>query len=316
MAKSIGVVATLFAMTATMLAPAARAQKSLSDGVDELAAKLAKTYGEGKKGKVAIVPLRELAGDENLLGAYIAETLTNSFFEAGYRDIVERPMLDRAIKELRLTLTGMIDSESAKKIGKFLQADLVVGGTLTELGGEVSVICRMFSVQTGEVVAVATSKIVKDDNVKTMLSRKLGPSGGVAPTSPVSESPTSQPVAAVQQSEGISFRLRNCVQKGQLIDCELGLVAEEGDSPVQIGWGSRLIDQSGHEAGAVSIFGSTTKAWHTQVNLVRGVQRTGRVRFEGVSEGSRTVPLIEIQFWKDGQGGSPRVAQFRDVKVK
>src|SRR3954452_12656672 len=166
--RKFGLIGTLI-LSLLLVAFPAGAQKSLSDGVDELAAKLAKSYGDGKRGKGAIVPLRELGGGENLLGTYIADTLTNSFFEVGYRDIVERQMLDRAIKELKLQYTGMIDPESAKKIGKFLHADLVVGGTITDLTSEVSVNCRIFAVETGQVVAVATTKIVKDDNVKSML---------------------------------------------------------------------------------------------------------------------------------------------------
>src|SRR6476660_10404412 len=113
----LGSISTLILSLLLVAAPS-WAQKSLSDGVDELAAKLAKSYGDGKRGKVAIVPLRELGGGENLLGTYIAETLTNRFFDVGYRDIVERQMLDRALHELRLSLTGMIDADSAKKIGK------------------------------------------------------------------------------------------------------------------------------------------------------------------------------------------------------
>src|SRR5437868_15443917 len=97
-----------------VLAPsAASAQKSISDGADELASKLATSFGEGKKGRVAIVPFRSLAGKENMLGSFIAETLTNSFFNVGYRNLVERQMLDRAIRELRLQFTGMIDPATA-----------------------------------------------------------------------------------------------------------------------------------------------------------------------------------------------------------
>lgn len=318
-AKWIGPLLALF----TVLAPsAASAQKSLSDGVNDLAIKLAKSYGDGAKGRVAIVPLRELGGSENLLGSYIAEILTNSFFEAGYRDMVERQMLDRAIQELKLSFTGMIDPESAKKIGKFLNADFVVGGTMTEFTGEVSVICRMFAVQTGEVVAVATTKIVKDDSVKSMLAKGIG-SPASAARAPAD---VGQGVGElIQEAEGISFRLKSCTQRGGVVDCVLSITALDGDVAIRLWRDSRLVNASGQEARAPTMYFSSAKksvgdfdsgSNSPQLDLVRGVARTGKIRFEGVGVAKGEVPLIEIRFGGLSRGARNGGVQFRNVKIQ
>jgi len=306
------------------------AQKSLSDGVDELAAKLAKSYGDGQRGKVAIIPLRELGGGENLLGTYIAETLTNSFFDVGYRDIVERQMLDRAFQELKLSLTGMIDVDSAKKIGKFLHADLVVGGTMTDLAGEVGVNCRMFAVETGQVVAVATTKIVKDDNVKTMLGKRTASAGGKEE----SGAPDTEPEPAgesVKEVQGISFHLKSCSRRGTTVDCELSVTALNDDARINVSRESRLVDAHGNETETsslsfssddskyVKVFGSSTSS---SLELVRGVARTGHLRFEGVEVAGGQVPLIEVRFSgrtslnAGREGVRDGRIQFRNVRVK
>jgi len=309
-------------------------QKSLSDGVDELAAKLAKSYGDGKRGKVAIVPLRELGGGENLLGTYIADTLTNSFFEVGYRDIVERQMLDRAIQELKLSLTGMIDADSAKKIGKFLHADLVVGGTMTDLAGEVSVNCRIFSVETGQVVAVGTTKIVKDDNVKSMLAKgtaKAGESGGSGSPGVEPEEPSRE---TVQEIQGISFRLKSCTHRGTTVDCEVSVTALDDDARIRVARESRLVDTHGNETETSFLSfssgdsnrsresGSRQTSDGGSLDLVRGVARIGHLRFEGVEVAGGQVSLIEVRFSgltsiSTGRHGvrDARI-QFRNVKVK
>jgi hypothetical protein len=308
----------LLMLSMALFPPAAGAQKSLSDGVDDLASKLAKSFGNGPKGRVAIVPLRELAGNENLLGTYISEIMTNSFFEAGYRDIVERQMLDRAIQELKLKFTGMIDPESAKKIGKFLHADFVVGGTMTELTGEVSVICRMFAVQTGEVVAVATTKIVKDDNVKSMLAKSLG-----APKNAAREPAEVEQGAddLTQEEAGISFRLKSCTRRGTAIDCTLSVTALDNDVAIQLSRESRLVDVRGQQATAETISFSTGDTRQTRgagsdisIDLVRGIARTGHILFEGVGVEKGEVPLIEVQYLIRRLRRIGRV-QFRNVKV-
>jgi hypothetical protein len=322
-ARKFGLTGTLILSFLLVAAPSG-AQKSLSDGVDDLAAKLAKSYGDGKRGKVAIVPLRELGGGENLLGTYIAETLTNSFFDVGYRDIVERQMLDRALKELKLSLTGMIDADSAKQIGKFLHADLVVGGTMTDLTGEVSVNCRIFSVETGQVVAVATTKIVKDDNVKTMLAKGAAAAGG----SRENGAPGAEPEPAgetAQESQGISFRLKSCTHRGTTVDCELLVTALDNDSQIIVSRMSRLIDAQGNETktSVLSFSGSDSNPVLSErvggfgLELVSGVGRTGRLRFEGVEVAGGQVPLIEIRFSgiTRGEMRDGRI-QFRNVRVK
>lgn len=319
-AKWIGPLLALF----TVLAPSsASAQKSLSDGVDDLATKLAKSYGDGAKGRVAIVPLRELGGSENLLGTYIAETLTNSFFEAGYRDMVERQMLDRAMQELKLNFTGMIDPESAKKIGKFLNADFVVGGTMTEFTGEVSVICRMFAVQTGEVVAVATTKIVKDDSVKSMLTKGTGSQASAARGAPAD---VGQGIGELtQEALGTSFRLKGCSHRGEIVDCVLSVTALDGDATITLWRNTRLVDDSGQEVKAETMSFSAddpTRVWgfpgsaSVDLNLVRGIARTGHIRFEGVDVAKGEVPLIEISFGGSTRGSRNGVVQFRNVKIK
>lgn len=313
-----------------LVAAPSGAQKSLSDGVDDLAAKLAKSYGDGMRGKVAIVPLRQLGGGENLLGTYIAETLTNSFFDVGYRDIVERQMLDRALQELKLSLTGMIDADSAKKIGKFLHADLVVGGTMTDLTGEVSVNCRMFAVETGQVVAVASTKIVKDDSVKSMLAKGMTAVGG----SRENEAPGAEPEPAgetVQEFHGISFRLKSCTHRGATVDCELSVTALDDDVQLLVSRTSRLIDPNGNETktSVLSFSGGDSnpvlseRAGGFSLDLVRDIARTGHLRFEGVEVAGGQVPLIEVRF--DGTSASDRHrseslqggrVQFRNVKLK
>jgi len=331
-ARKLGSIGALLLSLLLVAAPS-WAQKSLSDGVDELAAKLAKSYGDGKHGKVAIVPLRELGGGENLLGTYIAETLTNSFFDVGYRDIVERQMLDRALQELKLSLSGMIDADSAKKIGKFLHADLVVGGTMTNFTGEVSVNCRMFEVETGQVVAVAATKIVKDDSVKSMLAKGKVAAGGSQESESLDVDLESAG-EAVQEAQGISFRLKSCTHRGTTVDCELSVTAMDNDAQIRVARESRLVDAHGNETETSFLSFAGGDSNHARVGgfygtasdggsleLVRGVARTGHLRFEEVKVTEGQVPLIEILFGSNrgsyGTGGvrNGRI-QFRNVRVK
>ena len=96
---------------------AAWAQRSLADGLKELAEQIVGEVQTDKQGSIAVLSFRNLDGGESKLGVHIAESMTTYLFPAGYRNIIERSMLDRAIAELKLGQSPLIDKETAKKIG-------------------------------------------------------------------------------------------------------------------------------------------------------------------------------------------------------
>src|SRR5688572_27682937 len=83
-------------------ASVALAQRSLADGLKDLADQITRGVPSEKRGSIAVLSFRNLDGDDSMLGAHIAETMTTYLFQAGYRNIIERSMLDRAMSELKL----------------------------------------------------------------------------------------------------------------------------------------------------------------------------------------------------------------------
>jgi curli biogenesis system outer membrane secretion channel CsgG len=68
------------------------------------------------------------------LSDYIMEELTGALVDWGM-EVADRQNLEYVYKELNLQMSGEASDESARPIGKFLGADLVITGQLTELGG-------------------------------------------------------------------------------------------------------------------------------------------------------------------------------------
>jgi S1-C subfamily serine protease len=70
---------------------------------------------------------------------------------------VERGELERILEEHKIATTGLIDSASAKELGKFLQADAVLVGSLSDRGESVVINARWIDLQTGEAPAGASA---------------------------------------------------------------------------------------------------------------------------------------------------------------
>ncbi|MDR1325554.1 MAG: tetratricopeptide repeat protein, partial [Treponema sp.] len=102
---------------------------SLAEAIEQSAEKIAADLPAGSR--VAIVTWESPSVG---LSDYIMEELTGALVDRGM-EVADRQSLEYVYKELNLQMSGNVSDESARSIGKFLGADLVITGQLTELGG-------------------------------------------------------------------------------------------------------------------------------------------------------------------------------------
>jgi tetratricopeptide (TPR) repeat protein len=102
---------------------------SLAEAIEQSAEKIAADLPTGSR--VAIVAWKSASLG---LSDYIMEELTGALVDRDM-EVAERQNLEYVYRELDFQMTGTVSDESARSIGKFLGADLVITGQLTELGG-------------------------------------------------------------------------------------------------------------------------------------------------------------------------------------
>jgi curli biogenesis system outer membrane secretion channel CsgG len=105
-----------------------RAQKTLDEGVAELATQITTSATKQEKQRIAVLPFHELDGPPTVLGTYLAEELVTKLFQLGNFKIVERQLLDRVMGELKIQRSGAIDPATAKEIGRIAAVDAIVTG--------------------------------------------------------------------------------------------------------------------------------------------------------------------------------------------
>jgi TolB-like protein len=165
---------------------ALHAQKTLDDGITELATQITTSTAKQEKQRIAVLPFHELDGQPTVLGTYLAEELVTKLFELGNFKIVERQLLDKVLGELKIQRSGALDPAMAKEIGRIAAVDAIVTGSITELGTHVAVNCRLIDTTTGEVFGAARTKIVKDEDVTKIMNSAMTDAA-----SPVSRGQTS-----------------------------------------------------------------------------------------------------------------------------
>ena len=105
-------------------------------------------------------------------GQAVCEYLINFLLTSGKLAIIDRSMVEDKIKSEKLNVTGIIDPETAQKLGKILGVKYIIYGnvndvTISEISGSIAgtnlsictvasnLIVRLMEVETGDIIAVA-----------------------------------------------------------------------------------------------------------------------------------------------------------------
>lgn len=320
-------IAACLILSAAVCSPA-YSQKVLTEGIKDLATQIATNVSKEKKQKVAILPFRELDGKPTVLGTYVSEELVTDLFMIGGLEIVERTMLDRLIGELKLGQTGVIDPDTAKRVGKVAGVDAIVTGSITDLQSYVALNCRLIDAQTGHIFGAAQTRIVKDDDVRKIMGAPLPASGGGGDRAPASRpelgagstaASANQATQQQQQAGNLLFELKGCNLSGTSVRCEFLVINKSEDINVIIYAGSsRLFDAEGNEYHAREATLGNSKSnigvlWEepASTRLTSGIPVKARLSFYNIPPETQRATLVELR----GSQGTDYVVQFRNVPL-
>ena len=128
---------------------AARAQ-DVSPGGDYTPANASRA-----RGAVAVLPIAG-TGPADELGeapAKLNDLLLERLLSKGVR-LVDREKVDRAARELSLGVSGLVQAETAGRLGQLVGADVLVAPKLMRLGGQWVLTARLIDAETSEIAAV------------------------------------------------------------------------------------------------------------------------------------------------------------------
>lgn len=211
--------------------------QDLKSPIAILAARIATS---GRK-TVAVVDFTDLEGNPTRLGRFLAEEVSVDLVEVakGY-DVIDRTRLNVLLQEHRLAARGLIDPQTAKKLGQIAGADALVTGIMTPLGETVRVALKVLDTDTAKTIAAITIDIPKTPAIATLLNE----SGTVAQVDKQGGAPSSPPTAdnplkTVDQDQ-LLFAVRKCQRSGTVLTCS-GFIKNEAQKLNPIGNSSPVV---------------------------------------------------------------------------
>ena len=121
--------------------------------------------GFEKRGQDIPIPDLELIVND-WLTAFLVNT--NSF------EVVERQALEKVLKEQSLGQSGILDSESAAKVGQLLGVDVLITGTLTFLADTFEITARMIDSGDGTILGAASISTTEEDEIRGKVEELAG----------------------------------------------------------------------------------------------------------------------------------------------
>ena len=132
---------------------------------DKIAVKLSRAAKAHGSRRVAILPFQVIGGKGSSSGRIVSERLIGPLTDEGEVEVVERAMLESVMREQQLQFSGAVDARTAKELGKILNVDALITGTVIALKDErVEINARLIDAESAKVLFAAAAKTEQDWN--------------------------------------------------------------------------------------------------------------------------------------------------------
>ncbi len=281
--------------------------------IKKMSATMAEKIAATEKNKIAVVDFTNLQGDVTELGRFVAEEFSVALAGAGKGfKVVDRTHLKSIIKENKLSATGLIDPETARKLGKIAGVDALITGTLTPLGDSVRIAVKILDSSTAEIIDATSGNLPKTEAVNVLFATSLT-AGAPVPSSEKREKENQGKPLQTTEAGGFIFQLMGCKLSNKNITCSFVVTNPSKDKVLNIHGGERstLFDFEGneYEAGKAQIADLQEDNGYVQKRIISGIPVKSSISFVGIPEKIKGISLLEVHC------GSSFKVQFRNVPL-
>jgi TolB-like protein len=292
--------------------------------VKQLSAQMAEAIARSGKKSVAVVDFTDLQGNVTELGRFLAEefsialSLTAKDFE-----VIDRTHLKTLLQEHRLAATGIIDAQTARRLGEIAGVQALVTGSITAFGDTVRLSAKVLDTSTAKMLGAATADIPRTKAIDELLARGIGDAMNPERTEKFTQPdpPRSRDAKALSlERHHLLLVLRGCSRSGQTVSC-VGSVTNKAEKRRDIGLAgspyANAVDDAGNQYKSIRIsFGRGTDS-----ELEPDLPVNFSLTVEDVVAGASRINIVLVYFgfYADeapmlGMGGAK--AAFRDVPIQ
>src|ERR1043166_8772640 len=101
-----------------------------------------------------VIDFTDLQGQGTELGRFLAQELSDQLVTASRTvSFIDRANLQHLLRENKLSMDGLINPQTSRKLGNMIGIDTILFGTVTPIGKSIKLSVRAVAVETGKIVA-------------------------------------------------------------------------------------------------------------------------------------------------------------------
>lgn len=116
--------------------------------------------------RIAVADFSDIEGNSTAEGNLLSEQVITYLAQKSNLSVVERSKMNQILDEQKLTMMGLTESDNAQKVGKILNVDGIVSGTIAHLDGKVEINARLINVTTGVILCAVSVQGDEEENLK------------------------------------------------------------------------------------------------------------------------------------------------------
>jgi hypothetical protein len=174
------------AQAPTLAANSGGAKGTYEDQLHSLAGKLVAQLEAAGQKSGTVIDFTDLQGQGTELGRFLAQELSDQLVSAAKTiSFIDRVNLQHLLKENKLSMEGLVNPESSRKLGNMIGIDAVIFGNVTPIGRSVRLSTRAVALETGKIVASQSITIPAAAELSDLYTRGIAdvsPNSNLAPT--------------------------------------------------------------------------------------------------------------------------------------
>jgi len=231
--------------------------------------------------------------------------------------VTERDQLEKVLKEQKLGYSGLININSAKKIGNLLGADGIMLGTVNDMGDAININARIVDLEIGKAITAAEVELPKTPLIVQLLDTLVEDKPFVTGSRSDSQSHNKAGKSPkISTESGFTSALKICKRRADSVTCSVLITNNEKNRDfILYKKGSRMFDKSGNEYDASKIqLGSCERdRGDCRKSLIQGIPTKAEISFKGVLQETQIATALDLSCW--GEGSDRFSFQLRDIPL-
>ena len=155
------------------LAVPGHASARVADGINQLAAQIVERSASADRTTIAISSFPHVDDSCSELSNFLVDELVLSLFSLpdNHLSIIERSQLGRIFAELELSMSGAVDINTTRELGRIHGVETLLVGTLTTIGDDLRINARLIDTETAQVFSAAAVNIPRTSTIEELMSR-------------------------------------------------------------------------------------------------------------------------------------------------